>query len=285
MNRDVLSVCPEQVLPIVREAGALLHDRVLSGEIREKGKTDFVTAVDTAVQAHIRDRLQRLDPSIRFMGEEQDNAALYPDGLTGILDPVDGTTNLIHGFRHSAISLALAEGEQVLLGMIYDPFAEELFTAQRGQGAFCNGRPIHVSRVQTLSGSLCSVGTNPGCREQSDAAFRLMRAVYDHCHDIRRIGAASIELCYVACGRLDGYLEHGLRPWDFAAGKLILQEAGGKVTDYRGDEPFLSRDRSDIMASNGQIHDALQSLLERSSHVLFTTADAGQADRSGTGDS
>lgn len=285
MNRDVLSGLLEQVISIVREAGELLHDQMLSGKIREKGKTDFVTAVDTAVQAHIRERLEELDDSIQFMGEEQDNTSLVPGRLTWILDPVDGTTNLIHGFRHSAISLALAEGEQVLLGIIYDPFAEELFTAQIGQGAFCNHRPIHVSSVQTLSDSLCSVGTNPGCREQADTAFRLMRAVYDHCHDIRRIGAASIELCYVACGRLDGYLEHGLRPWDFAAGKLILQEAGGKLTDYRGAEPFLSRDRSDIMASNGQIHDALQSLLERSTHVLFTTADAGEADCSGTDNS
>ncbi len=166
------------------------------------------------------------------MGEEQDNSSVEPDRLTWILDPVDGTTNLIHGFRHSAISLALAEGEQVLFGVVYDPFSEELFTAQLGHGAFCNHKPIHVSDVQTLSDSLCSVGTNPGSREQADAAFRRMRAIYDCCHDIRRIGAASIELCYVACGRLTDTWStvsgHGI----FAAGKLILEEAGGKLTDF-----------------------------------------------------
>lgn len=179
MNADVLSNCLEQAIPIVREAGKLLHDRVCSSSIQEKGKTDFVTAVDTAVQYFIRERLQKLNSSIQFMGEEQDNSSIEPDRLTWILDPVDGTTNLIHGFRHSAISLAMAEGEQVLFGVVYDPFSEELFTAQRGHGAFCNHKPIHVSDVQTLSDSLCSVGTNPGSREQADAAFRRMRAVYD----------------------------------------------------------------------------------------------------------
>ena len=149
----------------------------------------------------------------------------------------------------------------MLFGVVYDPFSEELFTAQRGHGAFCNQKPIHVSDVQTLSDSLCSVGKNPGSGDQADAAFRRMRAIYDCCHDIRRIGAASIELCYVACGRLDGYLEHGLRPWDFAAGKLILEEAGGAMTDFHGTTPFLYGDRSDIMASNGHIHADLRFLI------------------------
>lgn len=261
MKTEMLSAWVQKVVPIIQEAGRLLHDRARCASVREKGKTDFVTAVDTTVQSYIRERLQTLDSSIQFMGEEQDNSRIVPDRLTWILDPVDGTTNLIHGFRHSAISLALAEGEQVLLGVIYDPFTEELFTAQLGGGAFCNQKPIHVSKAQTLADSLCSAGTNPGNREQADAAFRRMRALYDHCHDIRRIGAASIELCYVACGRLDAYLEHGLRPWDFAAGKLILKEAGGKITDYQGCVPFLYGERSDIMASNGRIHDALRALL------------------------
>lgn len=261
MKQAALSDYLEQVIPIVREAGELLSDRALSSRIQEKGKTDFVTAVDTAVQAQIRERLHQLDSSVQFLGEEQNNASINPAKPAWILDPVDGTTNLIHGFQHSAISLALAEGEQVLLGVIYDPFAAELFTAQLGHGAFCNGIAIHVSDAAALSDSLCSVGTNPGSRDQAEAAFRRMRAVYDHCHDIRRIGAASIELCYVACGRLDGFLEHGLRPWDFAAGKLILEEAGGKITNFCGGEPFLSADRSDIIATNSRIHSALQSLL------------------------
>ena len=136
-----------------------------------KGPTDFVTAVDTEVQERIRARLQALDGTIQFMAEEKDNASIDPARPVWILDPVDGTTNLIHGFRHSAISLALAEGERVRLGLVYDPFAGELFAARRGGGAFCNGKPIHVSGAARLADSLCSVGTNPGRREEAGAAF------------------------------------------------------------------------------------------------------------------
>ncbi len=261
MKPAALSDLLEQVIPIVREAGAMLSDRGLAEQIHEKGKTDFVTAVDTAVQAQIRKRLERIDGSIQFMGEEQDNSSISPTGLTWILDPVDGTTNLIHGFQYSAISLALAEGDSVLLGIIFDPFANELFTAQLGCGAFCNGRVIHVSGTANLSDSLCSTGTNPGCRDHADVTFRRMRAIYDRCHDIRRIGAASIELCYVACGRLDGYLEHGLKPWDYAAGMRIVEEAGGKITDFYGDSPSLWDRSCDIMATNSCIHHELQALL------------------------
>lgn len=261
MKVAALSNLMEQAIPIVREAGVLLSDRGLAARIQEKGKTDFVTAVDTAVQVQIREQLEKLDSSSRFMGEEQDNSSISLTGLTWILDPVDGTTNLIHDFRHSAISLALAEGDCVLLGIIFDPFANELFTAQMGGGAFCNGRAIHVSDTANLSDSLCSAGTNPGCRAQADAAFRRMRAIYDRCHDIRRIGAASIELCYVACGRIDGYLEHGLKPWDYAAGKRIVEEAGGRITDFHRGAPSLCTKSCDILATNGYIHHDLHALL------------------------
>lgn len=246
---------------IVREAGKLLFCREMAEQVREKGRTDFVTAVDTEVQAQIREQLLELDDSIQFMGEEQDNASLDLRRPTWILDPVDGTTNLIHAFRHSAISLALARKGTVLLGIIYDPYADELFTAFSGGGAFCNGKPIRVSSTLSLADSLCSVGTNPGHREEAESAFRRMRAIYDRCHDIRRIGAASMELCYVACGRLDCYLEHSLKPWDYAAGKLLVEEAGGQVTAFRGEKVSLSLPGCDILASNGALHRELMPLL------------------------
>ena len=195
---------------LLREAGELLRDRERAAEVHAKGRTDFVTAVDTRVQAFLRDALAELDPGVQFMAEEKDNAAIDPARPVWILDPVDGTTNLIHGFGHSAISLALAAEGRPLLGLVYDPFAGEMFTARRGVGAFCNGRPIHASTAVHLADSLCSVGTNPGRRDQADAAFARMRRVYDRCHDIRRVGAASVELCYIACGRLDAYMEQGL---------------------------------------------------------------------------
>ena len=246
---------------LLREAGELLRDRERAAEVHAKGRTDFVTAVDTRVQAFLRDALAELDPGVQFMAEEKDNAAIDPARPVWILDPVDGTTNLIHGFGHSAISLALAAEGRPLLGLVYDPFAGEMFTARRGAGAFCNGRPIHVSGAARLADSLCSVGTNPGRREEAGAAFSRARRVYDRCPDIRRIGAASIELCYTACGRLDAYLEHGLKPWDYAAGWLILEEAGGFLTAWDGTHPSLYAASCAILATNGHIHEELLALV------------------------
>ena len=246
---------------LLREAGELLRDRERAAEVHAKGRTDFVTAVDTGVQAFLRDALAELDPGVQFMAEEKDNAAIDPARPVWVLDPVDGTTNLIHGFRHSAISLALAEGGRVCLGLVFDPFAGELFAARRGGGAFCNGRPIHASGAACLADSLCSVGTNPGRREEAGATFARARRIYDRCHDIRRIGAASIELCYTACGRLDAYMEHGLKPWDYAAGWLILEEAGGRLTTWDGKTPSLAAASCAILATNGRIHEELLALV------------------------
>lgn len=257
MNQELF----EQVAAAVREAGKLFSDRALAGQVHRKDRTDFVTSVDLAVQEQLKARLAQLAPDVQFMGEEKDNSDIDFGGRVWILDPVDGTTNLVHNFCHSAVSLALAERGVVTMGMIYNPYAGELFTARRGQGAFCNGVPIHVSPARSLSESLCSVGTNPSCREQADQTFAWMRAVYDSCHDVRRVGAASIELCYVACGRLEGYVERGLKPWDYAAGMLIVREAGGSVTAEDGSEPSLSVGGA-IAASNGSIHGELLSLLK-----------------------
>ena len=232
-----------------------------SSSIQEKGKTDFVTAVDTAVQYFIRERLQKLNSSIQFMGEEQDNSSIEPDRLTWILDPVDGTTNLIHGFRHSAISLAMAKGNRCCLASFMIRFRRNCLPHNVVMEHFATTNRSMLVMCRHFRTAFVLVGTNPGSREQADAAFRRMRAVYDYCHDIRRIGAASIELCYVASGRLDGYLEHGLRPWDFAAGKLILEEAGGAIDRISTGPPFLYGDRSDIMASNGHIHADLRFLI------------------------
>ena len=250
-----------QVEDIVRRAGALFADRDLAGGVRAKGRTDFVTEVDTRVQSQVRRELQQLDPTIQFLGEEQADAAPDWSGRVWILDPVDGTTNLMHGFGHCAVSLGLAEGGKMLYGAVYDPAANELFTARAGAGAWCNGRPIHVSGAAHLSESLCFAGTNPGLRNRGDEAFRRMRALYDRSHDVRRLGAASVELCYVACGRADAYLEHGLKPWDLAAGWLIMEQAGGTVTDFAGGVPCLAAGSVDIAAAGGPVHSELLALV------------------------
>ena len=138
------------------------------------------------------------------------------------------------------------------MALVYNPYAGELFTALEGKGAFCNGTPIAVSGTRRLADSLVDVGTNPSQRDRADQAFRWMRALYDHCHDVRRMGAASLCLCYVAAGRLDAYVEAGLKPWDYAAGMLLVREAGGMAVTPEGKDPALSTGGGSA-ASNGHI--------------------------------
>ena len=164
----------EETIQAVQEAGACLSDPAAVHSIRTKGETDYVTNVDLAVQELLRERLAALAPDVQFMGEEQDNTGLDWSRPCWILDPVDGTTNLIHNFRHSAVSLALSEAGQILFGVVYNPYSGECFTARRGQDAFCNGSPIRVSSADRLEDSLLSVGTVPGRRELADTAFRQM---------------------------------------------------------------------------------------------------------------
>ena len=251
----------EQAVKAVRKAGALLTDQSAIRNIWAKSETDFVTNVDVTVQETLKAQLASLAPEIQFMGEEQDNSRLDWNRPCWLLDPVDGTTNLIHSFRHSAISLALAEGGQIVFGVVYNPYSGECFTARRGQGAFCNGSPIRVSGADRLEDSLLCAGTVPGRRELADKAFCQMRNLYNVCQDIRRTGCASLDLCWVACGRLDGYVELFLQPWDYAAGLLIVNEAGGRITAPDG-SPLSLCQGGPLLASNGKLHAALQSLLK-----------------------
>ena len=251
----------EETVQAVQEAGACLSDPAAVHSIRTKGETDYVTNVDLAVQELLRERLAALAPDVQFMGEEQDNTGLDWSRPCWILDPVDGTTNLIHNFRHSAVSLALSEAGQIIFGVVYNPYSGECFTARRGGGAFQNGALIHVSDVSRLEDSLLSAGTVPGRRELADTAFRQMRALYDRCQDVRRTGCASLDLCWVACGRLDGYVELSLQPWDYAAGMLIVAEAGGRVTAPDG-SPLSLCQGGPLLASNGRLHSTLQTILK-----------------------
>ena len=251
----------EETVQAVQEAGACLSDPTAVHSIRTKGETDYVTNVDLAVQELLRERLTALAPGVQFMGEEQDNTGLDWSRPCWILDPVDGTTDLIHNSRHSAVSLALSEAEQILFGVVYNPYSGECFTARRGQGAFCNGSPIRVSSADRLEDSLLSVGTVPGRRELADTAFRQMRALYDTCQDVRRTGCASLDLCWMACGRLDGYVELSLQPWDYAAGRLLVEEAGGRVTAPDG-SPLSLCQGGPLLASNGRLHSTLQTILK-----------------------
>ena len=247
-----MQVDRKKLFEIVKEGGALFQNRAEAACIRVKGVSDYVTEVDFHVQEHIRTRLMQEWPGVQFMGEEKDNSGIDFTKAVWILDPVDGTTNLIHDFRQSAVSLALYEGGSPVCGVVYQPYTQELFYAQAGGGAFLNGTPIHVSKARGMEECLISIGTAPYEHEYAEWNFDLFRRIFLDCQDVRRLGSAAIDLAYVACGRTDAFFERSLKPWDFAAGRILVEEAGGTVTDFEGNSPDF-RKKGSILGSNGPV--------------------------------
>lgn len=230
----------EAILQAVRDAGALMraaHDvESQKDAIDEKtGPANFVTVYDVRIQNMLMESLHGILPEAQFFAEEKENdPSMLCDGYTFIIDPIDGTTNFIHNWGISAISVGLLFCGTPVFGIIYDPYREELYEARRGLGAFCNGKRIHVSDRPAEKG-VYAVGTAPYYRETlGDATFAMMRKLFDAGVDIRRLGSAALDLAAVASGRADGYIELLISPWDYAAGALLVEEAGGIVTDPHG---------------------------------------------------
>lgn len=250
----------EDILPIVREAGNALVERKGADQIQEKAASDFVTALDFAVQNTICTQLAARWPEIQFMGEEKDNSDIDFSRPYWVLDPVDGTTNLIHNFNHSVISLALVINREPQFGVVYNPYYNEEFTGVLNGGAYLNGEPIQVSKAGSLREALVFVGTAPYRRHEMEENFLRIMRVYRSSHDVRRFGCTALELCYLACGRADGYFEFGTKPWDIAAGWLILREAGGEAVSVDGTRPPLDQE-SAIVATNGNFTEELRNLM------------------------
>ncbi|MBQ8038882.1 MAG: inositol monophosphatase, partial [Lachnospiraceae bacterium] len=173
----------EEIQGVVREVAKLFADRAAAGKIREKGAYDYVTAVDEAVQHFMQKKLGELYRHFQFMGEEKDNSAIDMNGFVWVLDPVDGTTNLVHDYRNSAISLALMSNKEVILGIVYNPFSDEMYYAQKGKGSFLNGRKIHVSDAKTMEESLISIGTSPYFKEEAEENFKMFSQIFKDCQD------------------------------------------------------------------------------------------------------
>lgn len=248
------------LINLIKETKAIAADRGSAQDIKVKGLADFVTKVDLGVQEFLKPRLRELYPDVQFMSEEKDNSDVDFTGKVWVLDPIDGTTNLIHDYKMSAVSLALVDNGVPVLGIVYNPFSEEVFYAKKGMGAFLNGDKINVSGADTLLKSLISVGTSPYRKDLADENFNLIKRFFVAAEDIRRCGSAAMDLCYLACGRTDGFFEKNLKPWDYAAGIVILREAGGSCTDMNGNEPSY-RIPSDICASNGKIQREMLDIL------------------------
>lgn len=239
-----------------REAGGLLRSMLGTDlDVRSKGgRTDLVTDADTKSESLIRSIVGGEFPDDAFIGEETGSHGVSRS-TRWIVDPLDGTTNYAHGYRCFCVSIAFERDGVVELGCVYDPMADELFEAERDAGATLNGAPIHVSRCADLHAAMLVTGF-PAHRV--DAPLSNLYPFADFLtitRAVRRDGSAALDLCYIACGRFDGFWEPGLHAWDIAAGALVVAEAGGRVSGYRG-EP-LALDGGRLLASNGAIHDAM----------------------------
>lgn len=247
----------QRIISLVKETKGIITNRDMASHVKEKGVADYVTQVDIAVQDFLKKALHTLAPEIQFLGEETGLQRMDSDSYW-ILDPVDGTTNLMHDYQHSVVSLALCRQNEIVMGIVYDPFHDEIFYAAKGEGCFLNGSPVHVSSAQKLSETIVGVGTAK--RELAKENFSRFLQVYESSQDIRRLGSAALELAYTACGRQGGYFEVYLNPWDYAAGMLLVQEAGGKVTDWNG-KALNPAQGSQVAGTNGRVHEELLKLL------------------------
>lgn len=243
-----------------RAAAAVLEQARQAGGARQvdhKGAVDLVTEVDTRAEQAVRAVLARRSPQVPVLAEEQGGA--WGARTRWIVDPLDGTTNFVHGLPHYAVSVALEVDGALLAGCVLDPSRGELWSAARGRGATLNGSPIRVSAVSELSEALLATGFPYDRRTRAAEILRPVQAFLERCQGIRRAGAAALDLAWVAGGRLDGFWEEGLKPWDVAAGALLVQEAGGRVGQMEGGPLCLELPR--MLASNGHVHAAMEQVL------------------------
>jgi len=251
-------------ISVARSAGALLRDRIGTRiDVSHKDQDiNLVTDVDLASERLIREQIASHYPRHQILAEEGGLAESQSE-YRWVVDPLDGTTNFAHGFPVFCVSIALEQKGETILGVVYDPMREELFSAERGSGAALNNRPIHVSKTQELGRSMLATGFPYDIRTSKLTNLDNWANFALSAQALRRAGAAAIDLCYVACGRFDGFWELSLSPWDTAAGALIVTEAGGRMTNFSG-EAFSSY-WPEVVASNGPIHESMLEVLAKGS--------------------
>lgn len=254
-----LQVFADVAVAVALDAGAILRGRYgQPHDISLKGPLDLVTEADRAAELLIASRLRSAFPDHDLLGEEGSRSENTGARYRWVIDPLDGTTNFAHGLPTFAVSIALEDAGQPVAGVIYDPMRNELFRAIKGGGATLNGEPIHVSGIEQLQSAILVTGfahTLEQRRLQGLAWCGLLERV----RALRQTGSAALNLCYVAAGRLEGYWERGIQPWDVSAGALLVSEAGGQVTDREGG-PFNAHDRV-VVATNGLVHQDLLAIL------------------------
>lgn len=259
------------LLQAFKSAGTLVRQSITRQKtITKKGEIDLVTEIDCAAEKRIIKIISKTFPDHSFLCEEsgatRHGGQARRGGQAGnskhrwIIDPIDGTTNFAHSLPICSVSIAYEENGVVKMGGVYDPIREELFYAEKGRGAFLNGKKIKVSKTKKLNDALLATGFPYDRRKDPDKYLRIFREFLMQAQEIRRLGSAALDLCYVACGRFDGYWEAKLNPWDKAAGMLILKEAGGKLSDYAGNPLTLTEPT--IVASNGLMHASIVNIIK-----------------------
>ncbi|MFP5374257.1 MAG: inositol monophosphatase family protein [Gammaproteobacteria bacterium] len=242
----------------------------------EKDRMDFASEVDEKAEAEIVRELRRAFPDCGILGEEGGSQPGARSGRgevrgTFVIDPLDGTSNYLRGLPHWCVSIALVDNGEPQHGVVFDPLRNELFTASRGSGAVLNDKRIRVSERKELAGAMLATGFPPRERERVGAQLECIRVLLHEAEDIRRTGSAALDLAYVACGRVDGYFEAGVKPWDIAAGALLVREAGGRVTDFRGAAtgPMDARGMAGrpLLAGNLKLTEALQKTIAASGYA------------------
>ncbi|MBQ6823020.1 MAG: inositol monophosphatase [Clostridia bacterium] len=249
----------KQVIELIREASRIMTDSDHAA-VSVKSRSNFVTEADVGVQEFMRKGLQALYPGYGFFSEEQENDPDYSKPMW-ILDPIDGTANFITRYQQSALSLALYAEGKVVFGAVYNPFADELFTAEAGKGAFCNGKPIHVDDEVDFGNAIIDLGTMPYYKDRAVEVGRFAAEIILRASDIRRIGSAALAMCYAAAGRTAAMMEGILQPWDYAAGMLIATEAGGLVTDWSG-APLEPKAPAAVLVSTNKTQSEILKMIE-----------------------
>ena len=242
-------------------------------DVVEKERMDYASEVDSLAEAEIIKELKRANPDYAILGEEGGSKKGTAGGsrFSWVIDPLDGTSNYLRGFPHWCISIALVEAGEPIHGVIFDPLRNELFTASRGAGAVLNDKKIRVAERPQLGGAMLVTGFAPRERERAGAQLDCIRELLRDAEDVRRTGSAALDLAYVAAGRVDAYFEAGVKPWDIAAGVLLVREAGGRVTDFRGagTGPLDARGIASrqVIAGNIKITEPLQKTIVSSGYA------------------